>query len=60
MYSPFLLARHTSRELGEMDRLPTGWLIETVAPSPNSSSGRKVLPMRESWLATLALTGKGA
>jgi len=37
MYSPFLLARQTSRELGEMDKDPTGWFTDIVAPSWNES-----------------------
>lgn len=38
MYSPFLLARQTLRELGEMESDPTGWLTVIVAPSQNGSS----------------------
>lgn len=38
MYRPLREARHTSREFGEMERLPTGWLTVMVAPSQNGSS----------------------
>ena len=60
IYSPFRLARQTSRLLGDIDRLPTGWFTLIVAPSLNGSGGfPSSLPPALSVIEVLFLSSRG-